>query len=193
MGEFFFYIDETGRDPFSPVFISGILSTSTIRQELEYTLMGLEKTSAQGKAPRWKWSKSNSKYRKAYIEGVLKIQALVGNVFFHLVRGGKEYLDHTADGAVNAVREKAKRGDKATMYFDGFRETEVNQIRRYIRPSLKSKGIRAIVKGIARDESSPFIRLADAICGLVRDAEEDDEWSKLMVQKLKRKKILKEV
>lgn len=193
MNEYFFYIDETGRDPFSPVFIAGILSTTAIRQELEYTLLGLEKTSGKDRAPRWKWSKTNIKYRKAYIQGVLKIRALVGNVFFHLVPGGKEYLKHTADGTINAVREKAKSGDKTTMYFDGFRETEVNQIRRYIRPSLKSKGIRAIVKGIPRDESSPFIRLADAICGLVRDAEEGQEWAQEAVRRLKKLGILKEI
>lgn len=193
MSEFFFYIDETGRDPFSPVFIAGILSTSAMRQELEYTLVGLEKNTGKDKAAQWRWSKTHVKYRKPYIEGILKIKALVGNVFFHLVPRGKEYLDHTADGAIAAVYEKAKRGDKATMYFDGFRETEVNQIRRYIRPSLKSKGIRAFVKGIPRDESSPFIRLADAICGLVRDAEEGQEWAQIMVKKLKDKEILKEI
>ena len=41
---------------------------NALRQELEYTLLGLEQTSGKDRAPRWKWSKTKIKYRRALSE-----------------------------------------------------------------------------------------------------------------------------
>lgn len=188
MAKLYFYVDETGRDPFSTAFIAGILVTGQKRDELAADLLELERTSKKNDA---KWHKAHYLRRRAYIEGILKISSLTNNIFFHTVQGGKDYLAYTADGTINVIRQKARSGDQSTVYFDGFTSTEVSKMKRQLRPSLKGK--RLIVKSIKRDESSSLIRLADAICGLVRDANEGQEWAKEVVEKLKRKGILKEI
>lgn len=64
------------------------------------------------------------------------------------------------------------------------------KLKQQLRPSVN---IPTQVRGIRKDENNACIRLVDAICGLVRDAQEGDDWSKKMVQKLKRKAILEEL
>ena len=41
-----------------------------------------------------------------------------------------------------------------------------------------------------KDENNAFIRLVDAMCGLIRDAEEGDVWALSIVKKLLTKNIL---
>lgn len=87
----------------------------------------------------------------------------------------------------DAVRGQAKRGDEVTVYVDGFTKSEIDTFKKILKPSMKA---RTFVKMIRRDESSSLIRLADALCGLLRDAEEGNEWAETLVLSLRKRKIL---
>jgi hypothetical protein len=42
----------------------------------------------------------------------------------------------------------------------------------------------------ARDQSDAFIRLADAVCGLIRDAEDGQDWAVQASERLKRRGLI---
>jgi len=47
---------------------------------------------------------------------------------------------------------------------------------------------------VKKDENNVFIRLVDAVCGLIRDSyEEKDNWAKAAVDKLIKNKITEEL
>lgn len=73
------------------------------------------------------------------------------------------------------------------MYVDALKDSDQPKLKRQLRPSVK---IPTQVRGVRREENNAFIRLVDAICGLVRDADEGEDWADEMVQRLKRKGIL---
>jgi len=53
-----------------------------------------------------------------------------------------------------------------------------------------SRGLRDLnirtrkIRGVKKDENNAFIRLVDAMCGLVRDSEDDNVWAKKITAKL---------
>ena len=65
--------------------------------------------------------------------------------------------------------------------------------------SVFIKGLRDLrirtkkIRGVKRDENNVFIRLVDALCGLVRDAKDNQHWAKEALKKLKNKKIVSEL
>ena len=46
------------------------------------------------------------------------------------------------------------------------------------------------VRGVRREENDAFIRLADALCGLVRDAEEQQPWAQEMLASLQQRGVV---
>jgi hypothetical protein len=79
---------------------------------------------------------------------------------------------------------------KATIFVDGFKKKEISIFSR----GLKDLRIRIRkIRGVKKDENNAFIRLVDAICGLVRDMNENQEWAKKTIEKLKKEKIIQEL
>ena len=64
--------------------------------------------------------------------------------------------------------------------------------RRFVR-SLRERGIRPDDVRGARDQSDAFIRLADALCGLVRDAEDGQERAIEALNRLRRRGLVIEL
>ncbi|MEF3692334.1 MAG: hypothetical protein V3574_04760 [Candidatus Moraniibacteriota bacterium] len=52
---------------------------------------------------------------------------------------------------------------------------------------IKTKKIR----GIKKDENNAFIRLVDAVCGLIRDAEAENKWALEILNELMKNGIVK--
>lgn len=185
MSKFYEYVDETGRDPFAPLFIVGLVLIGHIREALAPRLLEFEKESGKGIR---KWKKSGKKRRQRYIELIAQEPLLKSALYFAKFNPGGDYFAKTADAIARTIRSK-KKGDQVTVFIDGFRKAEVNRVKRQLRPSVQAK---VTVKGIVREESDPFIRLSDAICGLVRDGDEGIEWAVKAVAKLKKKGFLLE-
>ncbi len=178
------YVDESGRDPFASFFIVGIVLADEKREDLSGQLLEIEKQSGKGIN---KWQKTNNKTRQRYIEFISSESLLVSSLFYVKYYEGKDYLVYTADAIARTL--KGRKAKQVIVFIDGFRKSELNEIKRQLRPSVK---IKIVVKTIMREESDPVIRLADAICGLVRDADEGIEWTKKATAKLKRRDYLRE-
>jgi hypothetical protein len=176
------YVDETGQDTAGRFFAVSVLITQAEREKLLKEIEAIEQESKKGNV---KWKKARPEARKKYIEGIADLSDLHDRVFFATYQDSKEYLVHTADAIAKSLRQK--RGDRAIIYVDALSDAEQPKLKRQLRPSVK---IPTQVRSVRKEENNAFIRLVDAICGLVRDADEGKEWAKKMVQKLKRKDIL---
>lgn len=177
------YADETGQDTEGRLFAVSVLVTESEQSNLLKKLEAIERRSGKGVI---KWKKSRPKSRKAYIQGVAQLKPLEGSLFVTIYRDSKDYLEHTADAIAKALRQRP--GDRAIIYVDALSDAEQQRLKRQLRPSVK---IPTQVRGVRKEENNTFIRLVDAVCGLVRDAEEGDKWAQVMVKLLKRKGILK--
>lgn len=86
-----------------------------------------------------------------------------------------------------ALHRKATPPYKVTVFVDGLRRQEI---------PIFSKTLRRLqvqtskVRGVRREENDAFIRLADALCGLVRDAEERQPWAQDMLTSLQHRGVV---
>ncbi|MDA1169001.1 MAG: DUF3800 domain-containing protein [bacterium] len=181
--KFYCYVDESGQDTAGELFVVSVLVLGAQRYELEKALEAIELESGKRKK---KWTNTKHKERERYLRSVMRLEGLKNAVFYDVLRGSKEFFAFTANTTAFAVRKRAKKGDEVTVYVDGFTKIEIAKFKKILKPSMKA---RTFVKMIRRDESSLLIRLADALCGLLRDAQEGSLWAQEFVQLLKNRKI----
>jgi hypothetical protein len=171
------YADETGPDTKGKMFlVAVVITTSELRETIERNLEALEEKSGKGIL---KWRLTSQSSKRSYLLGILGIDALQESLFYAVYRGTKDYFKLIAKTLANAVIAVSRGRDyQATIYIDGLRKTEIKKIVRF----LSAEGIkRRKVKGL-RDESSTYIRLADALAGFFRDYEERDSYTKELFQ-----------
>lgn len=178
------YIDESGQDTNGKLFVVSVLVLGAQRYELAKALESIEIESGKRKK---KWTDAKHAERESYFHSAMRLESLKEAVYFDMLRGSKDYFSFTATVAADAVRKRTKKKDEVTIYVDGFTKVEIEKFKRILRPSMKA---RSFVKMIRRDESSSLIRLADALCGLLRDADEGSEWARGIVKSLRRRKII---
>jgi hypothetical protein len=93
----------------------------------------------------------------------------------------RRYNAATAEAAARAIRLKARGRYKVTVMVDGLRKAE----RRAFAHDLRAMRVNPYkVRGVLKEENNALIRLADAICGLVRDTEEGQSWAGDMLRRL---------
>ena len=185
MQKLYCYVDETGQDTGGIFFAVSVLVTNSERENLLNKLEDTEKRSGKGNV---KWHKSKQGHREKYLEEIAQLSELHHKLFVSAYRDSKDYLAHTADAIAKSLRHK--RGERAIIYVDALKDAEQPKLKRQLRPSVK---IPTRVRGVKREENNAFIRLVDAVCGLVRDAEDGSDWAKKMVRRLKRRGILESV
>jgi hypothetical protein len=121
----------------------------------------------------------------------------LGKVFYsqydNTGTGAFEYLTVLAIAkAVNAYRERHNVSEdyKVSITIDGLKGSEGLRVGRELRElGIKSRKVRG-----ARDESEPFIRLADRLAGLVRDAETGEQQDyKTRRRQLEKQRIITEL
>ena len=156
------YIDESGQDTEGMFFVVGVVIISKEQEEIISTLHNIEKQSGKKNI---KWRKSKPTFRRAYIEHIAATIQLCDFIFFELFTDSKKYIEMTSFATAHAIHEKT-RGKKyhVNIFIDGFNRAEM---KRFV----------YALRGIRNDESNAFIRLADAVCGLIRDAEDGDLWA----------------
>lgn len=179
------FVDESGQDTAGAFFVVSVVVTDNEHRRLTSALEKLEKQSKKGTA---KWHKAHHRYRRAYITGLVD-QPLARNTLFAVVfREGTDYQAKTAAATAHVLRRK--RATRAVVYVDGLRRSEWPGFKRGLRSSVRQ---RVTVRGVRREENSALIRLADAICGLVRDAHEQQGWATTMIRRLEKSAILKQL
>jgi hypothetical protein len=182
------YVDESGQDTEGLVFVVSIL---VLGNEVDSIYEELEKIEAESRKKNTKWHKSNHGFRKAYIEGILKMKSFRGKIFFEMFSDTKKYIELTAFATAKAILKKSGDDDyKVTVFVDGFKKKEIEIFSRGLRDlRIRTRKIR----GVKKDENNAFIRLADAIFGLVRDSEDGNVWARGATAKLLKEKYICEL
>jgi len=182
------YVDESGQDTKGLVFVVSIL---ILEEERDFVCQELERIEAETGKKNVKWNKSRHEFRKAYIEEIIKIEKLKKGIFFDTFSDTKKYIELTSFATAKAILKKTDKDEyKVTIFIDGFRKKEIEIFSRGLRDlRISTKKIR----GVKKDENNAFIRLVDAICGLVRDANEKNEWAMKALTKLKKEKLVSEL
>ena len=137
-----------------------------------------------------KWRLTSISKKQSYLLGILRIDALQGGLFYALYRETLDYFKLVAKTLAKAVIVFSEGRDyQATIYIDGLRKTEIKEVVKF----LSMEGIkRRKVKGL-RDESSAYIRLADALAGFFRDYEERKPYTKQLFQLFSARNFVKKL
>ena len=184
------YVDETGQDTMGNFFIVAVVVADSRRDNLQKWLEAIERDSGK----KTKWMKTSDKTRHAYVGALIhdELPAQVYAKTYHDTAGSFDDLEVLATAqAINLYREENQIGDnyKVTVAIDGLSKSLAKRIGH----SFRLLGIKICNVHGERDEASPIIRLADAIAGLVREAQEGREQYKALKKQLKDKKRLYEL
>lgn len=183
--KFYCYVDESGQDTKGLLFVVGVLILESERETIFKELKRIETESGKKKV---KWHKARPAFREAYIHTVAKSQILENALFFEVFENSKDYLEMTSYATAKAIFKKAGKGAYSVkVYVDGLRKTEVIRFGRELR-ALNIE--RRKVKGVRKNEDNPFIRLADSLCGLVRDARENRSTAVRLLRLLQKRKLV---
>ena len=171
MEKLYAYVDETGQETAGAFFLVAVVVAGENREALLEWLPSVEQATGKGKTP---WHKSRHAAREAYMDRVLSESRLGGSVFYSVYPDTRAYRDLTLLTVAKALGERSGGNPyKVTVIIDGLLRNEVHLVsvglRRLRVPIRKVRG--------ARDESHALVRLADAMAGFLRDAEEgQEEW-----------------
>ncbi len=187
MKKLYAYADETGQDTLGGFFLVAVVVVGSERDELLHWLVEVEKEAGKGFLP---WHKSRHEARAAYVDRVLAEPRLRGSIFYSVYPGTRAYRDLTLLTIAKALGERVRRRDyKVTVVIDGLRRGEARQaamgLRRIRVPVRKVRG--------AREESNALVRLADAMAGFIRDAEEGISDWRGRLERAKAQKTIRQV
>ncbi|MBI2596695.1 DUF3800 domain-containing protein [Candidatus Daviesbacteria bacterium] len=183
---FYCYVDETGQDTLGDIFVVTVVIPENKDEVLEY----LEKVEVQSGKEKFKWGKADPNKRFAYIETILSQRKHPLKIYFSFYGNTKEYKALTILTIFKAVHSiKDFKNHKFIISVDALGEKD----RRFYGSELHKLGIPSRqVKGIRREESNTLIRLADSVCGFVRDileekpkSERDERLTKLYKKAVK--------
>lgn len=166
------YVDETGQDTQGALFVVSVAVTKEDREELRKLLAELEKTSGKGKT---KWVRTRKEFKIAYLEKILTQKIFRHKIFFSLSKETKTYREITLVTIASAITASKENEEyEALVFIDGLQKSEVKKVA----TGLRRIGVHTEkVRGL-RDESDEFIRLMDAIAGLIRENEEGIDYAK---------------
>jgi hypothetical protein len=122
---------------------------------------------------RLKWYEASQRTRIAYIHGILSLLPREVQLCFAHYHDSLDYFALTVDAIANAVHRtiemtpEQKTEPKVTALIDGLPKNQ----ERMVGSLLRKRGIRIDkVRGVKREENDVLIRLADALCGFVRQS-----------------------
>lgn len=172
VNKYYCYVDETGQDTKGDIFIVTVVIPGNRDEVLEY----LEKVEIQSGKEKFKWGKADPNKRFNYIETILNQRKYSLKTYYSFYKNTKEYKTLTIITIFKAVQSiKNFKNHKFIISVDALGEKD----RRYYGSELHKMGIPSRqVKGVRRDESNALIRLADSVCGFIRDVIEEEPKTK---------------
>jgi len=165
------YVDETGQDTVGQLFIVSVIVPEN-RDIIVAYLSELEARTGKGKV---KWRKADVDKRLQYLEDIFTQREYSLKIYFSIYQDTKEYRENTALTIAKAIncRENIDNVKDTifTVLVDGLNEKD----QRYYGSLLRGLGLHPRkIRGVRKDENDPLIRLADSICGFIRDVSEND-------------------
>ncbi len=171
------YVDETGQDAGSDYFIVVSIVTEAELQNLKTELTALE---AETKIGLKKWHKSRSPEREDFLKMAVRRSLAAGEVYYAKFKRPLPFFLPLLETVERAIKDKAGNETyRATVYVDGIDKKKAKELT----GGLRLKGISLKYVRSARDESEPFIRLADRWAGCIRHALEGELVSKQILTK----------
>lgn len=185
--KFTVFVDESGQDTEGLFFVVGTVLVEGDVGMISDILETIERDSGKR---NMKWHKARSESRRTYVEKIAEEGAFTGLVFVETFRGAGSYIELTALATAKAILKRVAMSDyKVTIFVDGLKRKEVENFTRVLRDlHIRTRKVR----GVKKDGNNALIRFADAMCGLVRDAEDGNEWSVKVLRRLVRKGIVSE-
>jgi hypothetical protein len=169
MRKLYCYVDESGQDTFAQpnrrhIFVVGVVIANQNRDALSRACERYEQISGKGK---FKWNSAERTRRLHYMHLILHDkrfrQVLRFSSFHHITK--KDFDASTVKGIAWAALLSAPSPPFVIQVrVDGLAKKKRSEYRQ----GLKRMGE---VKGVPREKSSPLTRLADALAGMVRDAD----------------------
>lgn len=164
MKKLYCYVDESGQDTEGKFFLVSVIITEKEREKLEKELMKIEVSSGKKNV---KWSKAKDEAKTNYIKKVLKLDLIKGRLNYSVYRNTKDYLTKTILTTAKAISNYSNDDYKAVILIDGLRKSQTKRFGTELR-HLRIRTEK--VRGIKKEETNAFMRLADALCGFVRSA-----------------------
>lgn len=185
MQKLYAYVDESGQDTGGALFVVGVVM---LEDERDHILKELERIEEESGKKNIKWRKARPHQREAYMRGIADSQLFENILFFETFHHTKEYLELTSYTTAKAILKKAENKDyTVSIYVDGLKGEEIFLFRK----EMKALHIRQRkIKGVRRDENNAFIRLADALCGLIRDVKDGQEAAADMFRLLEKNRVI---
>jgi len=184
--KFYCYVDETGQDARSEVFIVvAVVSAeeqATLRQQLE----AIEQETGVGKR---KWHKASHDRRMRYLDMALQQGVASESVFFGTYKKPLPYFLPMLDTVAKAIKAKAKGEYQTRVYVDGIDRKKARELTN----ALRVEGVSLVLVKSRRDESEPLIRFADRWAGCTRASLEGSEEAKRLVERAKQTGYLREI
>lgn len=187
MQKLYCYVDETGQDTQGELFIVSVVVTARERDAIVELCEDIERETGKG---RVKWIKAHHSRRVAYIRRILQDISFKGKLNFAVYRNSKEYLALTVLTVARAIFANAQKEYKTTVLIDGLpraQEKWVGSELRRLRVQVRK------VRGVRKDENDALVRLADALCGFVREAIEGNAELKELLERGKQSGWLREL
>jgi Protein of unknown function (DUF3800) len=180
------FIDETGQDDRSQVFIVVAVISDSAQQELKEALLQMEQ---QTKLGAKKWHKSRKEEREAFLAKLVEAQIAAGGVFFGKYPKPIPFFLPMLETLSRAIQMVATEEYQAVVYVDGIDRKKSQELTN----ALRVKGIRTKHVRSVRDESEPLIRLADRWAGCIRAGVEGSTEAQALVQRALEIRYLLEV
>lgn len=161
-------MDETGQDTKGELFIVTVILPEK-RDELKAYVTHVEHVSGKGK---FKWGRVEPDYRYRYLHELFTQKTYPFTACYAIherTDAYKEATIQTISASIHTVDDF--KNCAFTILVDGLNEKD----QRYYGYALRHQGIPSKkVRGIKKDENDALIRLADSICGFVRDIQTDE-------------------
>jgi len=187
MKKIYCYVDESGQDTRGKLFLVSVIITDKERKGLEAFLERVEGETGKGKV---KWTESKNESRKRYIKMILSSSLLEGKLHYAFYENTTKYLTLTILTTARAITILSLKDYKAVIYVDGLPKS----LTKFFGKELRHLEIKTEkVRGVRKEETDCFIRLADALCGFVRAAIEGQKDYKALLAKARERKLIREL
>lgn len=155
------FVDETGQDAGSEVFIVVAVIVAESPNILRQQLIEIEKIAKIGKT---KWHKLRNTDRTQFLSAVLKIRTAEFKLYFGQYKKNLFFFLPLVETIAKSIKDFAPKNRQAIICVDGIDRQKAGELT----TALRDRGIKLKYVRTARDESEPLIRLADRWAGCIR-------------------------
>jgi hypothetical protein len=170
------YVDETGQDAASDIFVVVAVVSAKEQEPLRQALVDIENVAGTG---RRKWHKARSERRLRYLTLAIDRNLGRGEIFFGSYPKPLPYFFPLLEVLEDAIRIKAVSPYTARVFVDGIDRKKAAELTN----ALRLRGVSLEMVKSRRDESEPLIRLADMWAGCIRGAWQGERDEQALVER----------